>query len=520
MIQMSHVTFRNRQDDRVILSDFSLTLNPGDKCVIVGEEGNGKSSLIKWLYDPALVAGYLDATGARDVRAHRLSYLPQELSPEQADMTVYDYFAADEAFLTADQGDLRRTAARLGFDEALYYDDRPMRTLSGGERVKLMVAAALLPRPDALLLDEPTNDIDLDTLAWMEALIRGFEGIVLYVSHDETLIERTANRVVLIEQLRKKMVPRATVANMPFRRFMDERAAGFEKQAQLAGSERREERKAQERFQRIQQRVEHEQETISRGDPHGARLLKKKMASVKALERRYEREHEQMTDFPEFESGISFRFDEQLAMPARREVLDLAIPRLTDPAGRLLARDVRLNVRGGEKVCLIGHNGAGKTTLLRLILQALREKDGLHVGYMPQRYDDLLDGDMTPIQYLAPRGDKETVTRARTHLGAMKYTHDEMTHPMRALSGGQRAKVLLLGLSLQPTDVLVLDEPTRNLSPLSGPTVRALLRGYQGAVISVSHDRRFIAEVCDKVYELTQEGLLRREDWTGLTDMT
>ena len=121
MIQMSHVTFRNRQDDRVILSDFSLTLNPGDKCVIVGEEGNGKSSLIKWLYDPALVAGYLDATGARDVRAHRLSYLPQELSPEQADMTVYDYFAADEAFLTADQGDLRRTAARLGFDEALYY---------------------------------------------------------------------------------------------------------------------------------------------------------------------------------------------------------------------------------------------------------------------------------------------------------------------------------------------------------------------------------------------------------------
>ena len=510
MLQMSHVTLTHRVDSRPLIVDFSLTLNPGDKCVIVGEEGNGKSTLLKWLYDPGLVEGYIDARGARDTRGQTMGYLPQELDEADAARTVYEYFASKDAFASADRGLLRRVAAALAFGEDVYYDDRPMRTLSGGERVKLMMAALLIASPDALLLDEPTNDIDIQTLEWMEKMIASFPGVVLFISHDETLIERTANRVVLIEQLRKKMVPRATVSNMPFRRFMDERAQAFDKQAQVAGSERREERKAKERFQRIQQRVEHEQNSISRGDPHGGRLLKKKMAAVKALEKRYDREHEQMTDFPEFETGISFTFDRQREMPSKKEVLDLQLPLLTDPAGRVLARDVSLMVRGGERVGLIGPNGAGKSTLLRLIRDRLLPRRDLLVGYMPQSYDEALDGGMTPIEYLAPSGAKEEVTAARTHLGAMKYTHDEMTHPMRALSGGQRAKVLLLGLALADTDVLILDEPTRNLSPLSGPQVRAVLRDYRGAIISVSHDRRYLSEVCTAVYELTGAGLVRR----------
>ena len=508
MLLMSHVTLTHRVDSRPLIQDFSLALNQGDKCVIVGEEGNGKSTLLKWLYDPRLVEDYIDAQGAREVRGQVVGYLPQELSEAEAKCTVYEYFASKDAFLSADQGLLRRVAASLAFDEGIYYDDRPMRTLSGGERVKLMMAALLLGEPDALLLDEPTNDIDIQTLEWMEKMIASFEGIVLFISHDETLIERTANRVVLIEQLRKKMVPRATVSNMPFRQFMDERQAAFGKQAQVAFSERREERKAKERFQRIQQRVEHEQNAISRGDPSGGRLLKKKMHAVKALERRYDREHEQMTDFPEFETGISFTFDRQREMPARKAVLDLALPELVTPDGRILARNISMMVRGGERVGLIGRNGAGKSTLLRAILGRLSGREDLRVGYMPQSYDEALDGSLTPIEYLAPSGAKEDITEARTHLGAMKYTHDEMTHPMRALSGGQRAKVILLKLALTDTDVLVLDEPTRNLSPLSGPFVREVLRDYRGAIISVSHDRRYLREVCTAVYELTEEGLI------------
>ena len=127
--------------------------------------------------------------------------------------------------------------------------------------------------------------------------------------------------------------------------------------------------------------------------------------------------------------------------------------------------------------------------------------------YMPQNYEEVLPYDASPVEYLAPSGHKEEVTRVRTYLGSMKYTADEMFHPIRELSGGQKAKLLLLKISLTEADVLILDEPTRNLSPLSAPEIRAILRAFPGAVISVSHDRKFIQEVCPKVYTLGKEGL-------------
>ena len=126
---------------------------------------------------------------------------------------------------------------------------------------------------------------------------------------------------------------------------------------------------------------------------------------------------------------------------------------------------------------------------------------------MPQDYQELLALDQSPVEYLAPSGRKEDVTAVRTYLGSLRYTPDEMYHPIRELSGGQRAKVLLLQMSLSGANVLLLDEPSRNFSPLSGPEIRALLRSFPGAIISVSHDRKFIAEVCDKVYRLTEDGL-------------
>ena len=126
---------------------------------------------------------------------------------------------------------------------------------------------------------------------------------------------------------------------------------------------------------------------------------------------------------------------------------------------------------------------------------------------MPQNYEELLNPDMTPVEYLDKSGDKEERTRIRTYLGSLKYTTDEMEHPIRELSGGQKAKVLLLKMSLSGANVLILDEPTRNFSPLSGPVIRKMIREFPGAVISISHDRKYIDEVCDRVYELTQVGL-------------
>ena len=128
---------------------------------------------------------------------------------------------------------------------------------------------------------------------------------------------------------------------------------------------------------------------------------------------------------------------------------------------------------------------------------------------MPQNYEELLDLSLTPVEFLSD-GSKESISMMRTYLGSMKFTADEMTHPMQELSGGQRAKVMLLYLDTSGCDAVLLDEPSRNFSPLSNPVIRRMLSAYQGAIISISHDRKYIAEVCDKVYELTAEGLMQR----------
>ena len=155
----------------------------------------------------------------------------------------------------------------------------------------------------------------------------------------------------------------------------------------------------------------------------------------------------------------------------------------------------------------MGANGAGKTTLLKKIADELLARTDIKAEYMPQNYEELLNMDMTPVDFLDKSGDKEERTRIRTYLGSLKYTADEMDHPIRELSGGQKAKVLLLNMSLSGANVLILDEPTRNFSPLSGPVIRKMLREFPGAVISISHDRKYIDEVCDKVYELDCKGL-------------
>lgn len=333
MLQIRSLTITHRKDLRTIIRDFDFVLNRGDKAALIGEEGNGKSTLLRWIYDPVLIEDYADAEGIRTTQGEIMGYLPQELPEEERKKTVYEYFLDLPAFQDADPSELSRMAAELGFPDFLYYSDQEMQSLSGGEKVKAQMAGILLAHPDILLLDEPSNDIDLATLDWLERLINLFEGSVLFISHDETLIERTANRVILIEQLRRKSVPKASVANVPFRTFMEERERAFDKQRQEAYSERRDEKKAMERFRRIEQTVESNLRNISRQDPHGGQLLKKKMKAVKSLEKRYERDHAEMTEVPETESPITIRFSRQMAMPAGKTVIEYNLPELKSPDG-------------------------------------------------------------------------------------------------------------------------------------------------------------------------------------------
>ena len=198
-------------------------------------------------------------------------------------------------------------------------------------------------------------------------------------------------------------------------------------------------------------------------------------------------------------------------------VLDLSLPELR-AGNHVLAHNVRLFVRGGEKIGIIGKNGAGKTTLIRQLAEQLLHRRDLKVGYMPQDYGEELPGDLTPVEYLAPSGRSEEITRARTFLGSIRFAKEEMFHAIQELSGGQKAKLLLTKFMLDGSNVLILDEPTRNFSPLSGPQVRRVLSSFSGVIISVSHDRKFLLEVCDKLYSLTDAGLIATDKFALETD--
>ena len=506
MLQIRDLTVTMKKDLRDLLRGFTFALNPGDKAAIIGEEGNGKSTLLKLLYDPALVEGYVEYTGAIQKDGMLLGYLSQEVPPEQGELSAYEFCCQSPAFLDASPGELAAAAKRLRFPLDWFYSDRLVKTFSGGEKVKLRMALLTLGRPDCYLLDEPSNDLDIDTLDWLETFIRECAQPVLFISHDELLLERTANVILHMEQLRRKTLPRWTVARMGYRQYVEERLQKFAHQEQVAKKEREEERKQQERFQKIQQKVEHQQNVVSRQDPHGGRLLKKKMKAVKSMERRFDREREDMTEFPDSEEAILVGFPADTQVPAGKTVADFTLPRL-EVEGETLAQHIRLCVRGPEHLGIIGKNGAGKTTLLRQIAGELLPRKDLKAAYMPQDYGETVDQELTPVEFLARTWEKEELTRVRTYLGSMKYTPQEQDHKIRELSGGQKAKLFFLKMILDGANVLILDEPTRNFSPLSGPVIRGILEDFVGCVISVSHDRKYLGQVCHTLYRLTPQGL-------------
>ena len=207
MLQINQLTLTNTYDLKDIVNNLNLILNAGDKAVIIGEEGNGKSTLLKYIYNPKLVSDYIEAKGSVNSVSESLAYLPQELPTEVGNQTIYDYFSNQEMFWQALPNELNQLVRQFNLDDSIYYSDQLMKSLSGGEKVKLQLMALRLKKASILLLDEPSNDIDTNTLEVLEQFINQFDGIVLFISHDETLIEHTANKVIHMERiLRKKKV--------------------------------------------------------------------------------------------------------------------------------------------------------------------------------------------------------------------------------------------------------------------------------------------------------------------------
>ena len=499
MLELRDVTINLKKDNRTIVDDFSFTLKSGDKAVIIGEEGNGKSTLLKFVYDQSLIDSYCDYSG-KIVANAKTAYLPQMMEQKYFDMTLAEYFESSEYYNNIS------ALSQLGLSVEFILSEQKLGSLSGGEKVKVQLLRLLLDEPDILLLDEPTNDLDIDTLIWLEGFIANSRLPILYISHDETLIENTANVFLHMEQLIRKTKCRISVARCSYREYLAFRKNQFERQEQVAQKQRDDYAKQKEKWLSIYNSVNHEQNAVSRRDPSGARLLKKKMHSVLSMGKRFEREKENFTDFPLCEESIITKFDERISLPEGKTVIDFSLDRLAVDK-RVLSENIKLHVFGGEHIGIIGRNGCGKSTLLNLLRNELKNRRDIKAAFMPQNYADALDYNITPIDYLAESKSKEDVTKARTYMGSMKFTHEEMTGKIGQLSGGQRAKILFLKMVFENANVLILDEPTRNFSPLSGPVVRAALGSFGGTIISVSHDRKYLSEVCDKVFELRPDGL-------------
>lgn len=498
MLELKDINITLEPSGRDIIKNLNYTLKGGVKCAVIGEEGDGKSTLLKYIFDENSISEYARASG-RVIRRGAVAYLPQFTEEKYLKFSVFEYLSEVDIY------DNFALADSLKIPSELLFEGRTMDSLSGGERVKIRLFKLLCLKPDTLLLDEPTNDLDGETLKWLENFLINTPLSVLFVSHDIRLLNRVAQNIIHIEQLIKKTDCKITVAACGYSDYVEKRKNSIGKQTQIAEKQRAEFSRKMGRWQQIHDRVEHELRTISRQNPSGGRLLKKKMSSVLAQKKRFDRDRENFAEIPDSECAIVTEFYPDVTLPAGKTVINFKLDSLF-AGGKPLSKNIKLDVGGNEKTVITGANGAGKSTLLKEIKSALENRSDISAAYMPQDYSSELDFTQTPLEFL-DCADKEQLTRARMFLGNMRFTANEMTGKIKELSGGQQAKLLFLKMVLKRNNVLLLDEPTRNFSPLSAPAVCAALRNFGGCIIAVSHDEYFIEEVCTSQYFLTKDGL-------------
>lgn len=483
---------------RYLIKNLSFVVNKGDKLAIIGEEGNGKSTLLKAILGRC---DYATVTGNINFHGNTVGYLEQIENKEDLEKKIFSFLFQDETEYYSKITIFYHYLEVFKLNDSIL--NQTMNTLSGGEKVKIRLLKLLLNEPDILFLDEPTNDLDIETLEWLENFINQTNKPIIYVSHDETLLANTANMILHLEQIKKKTEPRHTVLKIDYDTYVESRLRKLEHQTQVAKSEKREYKKKEEKLERIMQKVEKEQNTISRKDPHGAKVLKKKMHTLKSQEKKLE--NTSLTEIPDVEEQIFFSF-ENVFIPNTKRILNLYLPTLKI-GEKILSHSIKLDVIGPEHICMIGRNGVGKTTLLKMIYQELKDRNDIKVGYMPQNYEDLLGNYQKVLDFLVPDKEEANIQKARMFLGNMKFTKEEMTNDISSLSNGTKAKLIIMKFVLDEKNVLILDEPTRNVSPLSNPVIRKTLKEFKGTIISVSHDRKYIKEVANKVYLLTEDGL-------------
>lgn len=508
MLIVNNLTLINKKDLRILVKDFSFTLNKNDKIGLIGEEGNGKSSFMLALYKEEEASKYLEIKGEINIKNEKIGYLPQFLDETKLNLSLNEYLNEIIDYSSLDYTLFYKLIDQLGIDETKLNDNNfKIKSLSGGERIKFLLFSVLINEPTILLLDEPSNDLDISSLKILENLINSLSIPVIFISHDENLLSNCTNRITHFESLKSKSEPWTTLRNLSYKEYKKERLSFLDRNIQLVNKDKENFDKKMEKYRRVYDSVDYALNTVSRQCPSETKNLKDKMHAVKSIEKRLDKEKENLTKKFEVEDPIILKFNnEKDLIPPSKIILDLELENLKINENILIDKPINLFIKGPEKIAIIGDNGVGKTTLLKIIYEKIKEKD-FKIGYMSQNYEDLLLSYKSPLKYLTKSYKKEELDKVYTYLGSLKFKKEEMDREISSLSGGEKAKIFYSKMVLDNDEILILDEPTRNISPFSLDSFIEALNSYKGAIIAISHDRKFIKNVFDKIYLLTKNGL-------------
>jgi ATPase subunit of ABC transporter with duplicated ATPase domains len=512
MIRLDNISKQNGH--QILFIDASMALQKGEKVGLVGPNGAGKTTLFRMMtgeeqpddgqvsVDAGVTIGYfsqdvgemsgrsavsavMDGAGPVSALAAEMAELEAAMAdPDQMDKMdaiVARYGDVQGRFEELDgyalEGRAREVLAGLSFTEARM--DGDVGALSGGWKMRVALARILLMRPDCMLLDEPSNHLDLESLIWLEAFLKGYDGALLMTSHDREFMNRVIGKVVEIDG------GSLTAYSGNYEFYEQQRALG-EKQRQ-AQFERQQAMLAKEiKFiERFKARASHAAQVQSRV---------KKLDKIERVEP------------PRRRQTVMFEFQ-----PAPRSGEDVANLKNVNKAygSRSIYQDFSFLIRRRERWCVMGVNGAGKSTLLKLIAGATKPDEGsvtigasVKLGYFAQHAMDLLDGDLTVFEWLEAEFPRAGQGPLRTLAGCFGFSGDDVEKKCRVLSGGEKARLVMAAMLFDPPNFLILDEPTNHLDLDTKEMLIKALADYEGTMLFVSHDRHFLAALSNRVLEI------------------
>ena len=505
-----------------LFDGISFMINPKDRIGLVGKNGAGKTTLLR------VITGEQQPTeGAVTINGEcTIGYLPQQMRVADTTTLIAETakafdevlkIEADIERLTNEIGsrtdyeseeyanlihrlndandryhilggdtrdaDIERTLLGLGFKRTDF--ERPTREFSGGWRMRIELAKLLLKRPSIFLLDEPTNHLDIESIQWLEDYLKNYSGAVLLISHDRAFLDNVTTRTVEIS------LGKAYDYKVPYSKYVVLRA---ERRAQQMA--------AYENQQRLIEKTEEFIEKF-RYKPTKSNQVQARIKQLDKLER-IEVDEEDL-------SRLNIKFP-----PAPRTGQIVAEVKGVGKAfgDKRIFSGAEFTIERGQKIALVGRNGEGKTTFARMLVGELEQSEGdiklganVNIGYYAQNQDDLMDGEFTVFDTLDRVAVGDIRTRLRDILGAFLFRGEDIEKKVKVLSGGERSRLAMARLMLEPYNLLVLDEPTNHMDMRSKDILKDALQKFDGTVVVVSHDREFLDGLVDRIYEFRDGGV-------------